>query len=97
MSLAILATAFGQYSFKRYKMTRRGLFIAVALTLFVLTPVLSFCALKQIPVDTVYMFTSLTILVVLLLSHFSLKETIPFQKLIGAGFILAGVVLYGIQ
>lgn len=95
--LAILATAFGQYWYKRYKLSQvKGYFFGAVL-LFVMTPVMSYCALKRIPVDTVYMFTALTILVVLLLSRFGLKESISSRKLTGAGMILAGVIIYGIK
>lgn len=93
---AVTATAFGQFFFKRFQLSQKRTDLFAALTLFVITPGLSYCALRTIAIDTVYVFTALTILLVMLLSHFYLGESISQRARLGAIFIIAGVVLYGL-
>ena len=97
LMMAVVSTAIGQYNLKRYKLHDKRSLLAMSLLFFIVTPMLSFCALRTIAVDTVYVFTALTIIVVVLLSHFGLKEPIGKQKLAGAGLIVFGVMIYGIR
>ncbi len=94
--LAIFCTAVGQFFYKKYSLTNKYYFLVLTIVLFVMTPVFSFLALKKIAIDIVYMFTSLTILIVLGLSIIFLKEKIELKTYIGILFIIVGVIVYGI-
>ena len=94
--LAIVSTASGQFFYKKYSLTNKYYFLILTLGLFVITPVFSFFALKKIEIDIVYMFTSLTILIVLGLSIVFLKEKIELKTHIGILLIIVGVIVYGI-
>lgn len=93
---AVLATAFGQFFYKKYALTSHKAFYYATILLFLLTPIASFLALQNIPVDVVYIFTSLTIFIVLLLSKYFLAENIPFRTYTGVTLIVIGVIVYGI-
>lgn len=93
---AILCTAVGQFFYKKFSLTKNRKYYLLTMTLFLLTPVFSFIALQNIPIDIVYIFTSLTILIVLILSGLFLKEKIMPRVYIGVFFILIGVIIYGI-
>ncbi len=92
---AILLTALGQFCYKKFSLTQNRLYFYLTILLFVATPVFSFLALKGISVDVVYMFTSLTILIVLILSKTLLNEEITFRAYIGVLFITLGIIFYG--
>lgn len=95
--LAILSTAFGQFFFKRYQLTKQYLNVITALGLFITTPMFSYCALREIPIDIVYVFTALTIFIVMQLSHYLLKEPISTNARFGSALIISGVIVYGID
>lgn len=94
--LAIMATAFGQFYYKKYSLSKQISFLVLAIVMFISAPVFSYLALKELSIDTVYMFTSLTILVVIGLSKYYLNEKIDRQKVIGILLILIGIIFYGI-
>lgn len=92
---AILTTAIGQFFYKKYAINGNIKFLIITLFLFIITPIFSFLALKKIPIDIVYVSTSLTILVVVALSKFLLNESIEKKTYLGILFIIIGVVIYG--
>ena len=93
---AILSTAFGQFFYKKYSLTGKRKYYSFTIFLFLITPVFSFFALQQISIDIVYVFTALTIFVVMLLSKIFLKEDIQRNTYKGVFLILVGVVIYAI-
>ena len=92
--LAVLCTSLGQLTFKMYKNSKLRKYLILAIVLFVVTPVFSFIALKSIGLDVVYMFTSLSIVLILVFSHWILKEKITFSQVLGAAVLIAGIILY---
>ena len=93
---AILSTALGQFFYKKYSLTNNIVYLLITIFLFVITPVFSFLALKKIPVDVVYMFTSLTIFLVILFSKVFLNEEINKKTYVGVLLIIIGVLVYGL-
>ena len=95
LTFAIFTTAFGQFFYKKYSLSHNYKYFYLTIILFIVTPIFSYMALKKLPIDIVYMFTSLTILLVLLLSKIFLNEKIAPKTYIGVVFIILGVILYG--
>jgi len=93
---AIISTALGQFFYKMFTLYGKKYFFYLTIFMFIFTPLFSMLSLKYFSVDMVYMLTSVTILLVVLLSRFFLKEQITQKQVIGIVFILLGVVLYGI-
>lgn len=93
---AILSTALGQFFYKIFALNKKKYFFYLTILMFVLIPFFSMLSLKYYSVDVVYMFTALTILLVVLLSKLFLNEVIRKNQAIGIVFIILGVVLYGI-
>lgn len=69
-----------------YAVTAYGLFLMV--TLF------SVNALREIPLKVFYSFTALNLLVVLVFSHFLLKEDVTIKQIVGVGLIFFGVLIF---
>lgn len=93
---AILSTAFGQFFYKNYVITKVKWYFMATIILFLITPIFSFFALQNISIDVVYIFTALTIFIVMILSRIFLKERIKQNTYIGVFFILVGVIIYAI-
>jgi multidrug transporter EmrE-like cation transporter len=74
--------------FNPYTVTAYGLFLAV--TLF------SVNALKEIPLKVFYSFTALNFLVVMVFSHFVLKESVSKKQIFAISLIILGVVIFNI-
>lgn len=96
LGVAILSTALGQFFYKKFSLRKKYKYYIIAIVLFLLAPIFSFIALQNISIDIVYMFTSLTILLVLLFSRFFLKEDIDLKTYYGILSIIIGVIAYGI-
>lgn len=93
---AIFSTALGQFFYKKYALSSKRQYFILTILLFLITPVCSFFALKNIPIDIVYVSTSLTIFIVVIFSRVFLNERIDKQRYLGIGLILLGVVLYAV-
>lgn len=91
---AILSTAFGQVFYKKYTTSRNQIYLITTVSLFVLAPIFSYIALQNISIDVVYVFTALTVFIVMLLSKFFLKEVIKKKTFQGVFLVLLGIVLY---
>ncbi len=94
--VAVTSTALGQFFYKKYMISLNKQYYLLAIFLFLITPLCSFIALKNIAIDMVYISTSLTILFVIVLSRIFLKEQVGKRRYVGIGFILLGVVLYAL-
>lgn len=93
---AIFATALGQLFYKKYQITKNFKFYILSIGLFLSIPMFNFLALIQIKVDIVYMFTALTIFLVVLMSKVFLNEKISKQRYCGIILIILGVLIYGL-
>jgi|LSQX01.2.fsa_nt_gb multidrug transporter EmrE-like cation transporter len=93
---AVISAAFGQFFYKSYAVMRLKLYIVLAVLFFLLSPILNMLSLKFYTVDFVYIFTSVSIALVVVLSNFYLGEKISYRHWLGIVFILLGVVGYGL-
>lgn len=93
---ALLLTTFGQLCYKLFFQRKNKMLFALTVLCFVFTPFCSYKALMGLSLDTVYMATSLTIVMVLAGSVIFLKEEIKSGQLIGAGLIILGIILYNL-
>jgi drug/metabolite transporter (DMT)-like permease len=96
MFAAIISTALGQFFYKKYALTSERQYFILTVFLFLITPVCSFFALKKIPMDIVYVSTSLTIFFVVIFSRVFLNERINKRRYLGIGLILLGVMFYAL-
>jgi len=93
---ALLLTTFGQLCYKLFFHNKNKMLFVLTVLCFVLTPFCSYKALLGLSLDTVYMATSLTIVMVMVGSVIFLKEHIKSGQLIGAGLIISGIILYNL-
>lgn len=94
--VAIMCTAFGQFFYKKYSVKRASVDLLLALFLFILAPTFSYFALGRLSIDLVYVSTSITILLVMLLSRFALGEKTLPRHWFGCLFIVLGVIVYAV-
>ncbi len=92
----IVFTASGQIFFKLFFKKNNYVFIILSIMSFVIVPFFSALSLRLVSIDTVYMMTSITILLVLAGSKFIFKEAITRRKLISAALIISGVIIYNL-
>lgn len=94
LALAITCTATGQFFYKKHAISPALRYIASAITLFIATPAFSYMALRTLSIDLVYISTSATILMVMLLSRFALKEESLPRHWLGCSLIAIGIIIY---
>lgn len=94
LALAVTCTALGQLFYKKYVMEKLRAHLLCALTLFTATPALNYLALKRLSIDLVYIATSATILMVVILSKITLKEKTTLRHWLGCMIISTGIVIY---
>lgn len=94
LTAAVAATTAGQLYFKHYHRTQRRLYFLLAIGFFLVVPAFNYSALRGIPMDIVYMATSVTILLAVLGSNLLFGEFIPQNSKIGLLFILGGILIY---
>lgn len=94
LALAITCTATGQFFYKKHAIRPTLKYIASAVSLFVATPLFSYLALRTLSIDLVYISTSATILMVMLLSRFALKEESHPRHWLGCCLIATGIIIY---
>lgn len=94
LAAALTSVAFGQLNFKLYAVKSSYVNLAIAIVLFAAAQVGFFVALMDLRIGVVYMSTALTQGLVLLLSHYVLRETISRHHGIALLLIVIGIVLY---
>lgn len=94
LGVALTTTALGQVVLKIFAKTNRRLHFFVAIAFFVLAPCSSYFALRGLGIGTVYMSTSITQVMVLLLAWRLLQEQVTRDHLIAMALIIGGLILY---
>ncbi|HEB27822.1 MAG TPA: hypothetical protein ENI05_08615 [Porticoccus sp.] len=94
LALAIASTAGAQILYKLFFLRKGKIYLVGALVLFCLAPFMSYIALKQWPLSTVYMATALTYVLTLILAKFVLGESINRRKALAIILIVSGVVIF---
>ena len=67
-----------------------------AYSMFVVSTLLTMYAYKKVPLSMGPLLESVGYIYILVLSYFFLKEKITLNKIIGAIFIIGGIVIYSI-
>jgi multidrug transporter EmrE-like cation transporter len=96
LAIAITCTAFGQFYYKKYFISRKSAYMLLALALFIPIPAFTYLALGRLSIDLVYISTSITILMVMLLSRFALNEKSSPRHWLGCLLIVLGVIAYAV-
>ncbi|MBD0400819.1 EamA family transporter [Flammeovirga sp. EKP202] len=94
ISLAVLFTSLGQISYKKYANSQKNFYLTLTISLFLIVPIMNFSALKYTSLDIVYMSTSITIVISLILSRFLLKEKATKKQLLSSLLITLGIIIY---
>jgi len=94
LALAILCTSLGQFFYKLFALNKKKSFLLVTLFLFGGVPVFSYMALKGLGIDIVYLSTTVSIVIILILSKCFLGEKIDRQKIMGSFLIIVGITCY---
>ena len=93
---ALIATALGQGFFKLFFRSSTWRHLALGLCLFAAAPLCNYVALRQLAIDTVYMSTAITQLLVLGFSTSVLKEKLTRDHGIAMALILSGIIVYNL-
>ena len=93
---ALLSTTFGQLLYRFYHMKRKKIFLVFTLISFVLVPFFSYQSLLGLSIDTVYMATSITIVLVLLGGYLILGEKLSKNQILGSLVIIIGIIIYNV-
>ena len=96
LSLAIFFTAISQVLYKSFFKTRSWPALAIAISLFTLTPLMAYMSLRTLPLSTVYMATGLTYVLVLILARLLLGEAISRYKMQATLMIIGRLVIFNL-
>jgi drug/metabolite transporter (DMT)-like permease len=94
LSLVIILTSAGQLIYKLYFRYGSRHLIILTVLLFIAVPICVYEALHVIPLDEVYMSTSLTIALATLGSLYILGERLVRRQWLGMILVVAGVIIY---
>lgn len=102
--ISIFFTGFGQMMLKigtrdsdgKYRLISAYLnpYVIFGYGLFVAVTIFSVYALREIPLKVFYSLTSLNFFLVLVFSHFVLKEPANKGQIMGVGLIVFGVIIF---
>ena len=90
----LFVTAAGQISYKLYFRRRHLPTLALSVVFFLLAVFFSYLSQRGIPMDTVYMTSSMNIVLVLIGSSLMLGEKLTRSQIFGSGLIILGIILY---
>ena len=96
LTLAIISTAAAQILYKLFFLRQKKIYLVATVAMFCLVPAMSYMALKQWPLSTVYMATGLTYVLVLIMAKLLLGETISRRKMQAMLLIVGGVVIFNL-
>jgi len=94
LGTSFMTTAWGQVTYKLFSQTRRLLFFALAMGLFITAQASNYVALRNLPIGTVYIGTGVTHILVLLLSARVLKERITRDHVVAIVLIVSGLFFF---
>ena len=94
--LALIFTTIGQISYKIYFQKKKIFWLVCSLASFVGVPFFNYIALLRLSIDTVYISTALTIIMIMFASSLILKEHISKNQFWGAMTIIVGIVVYNL-
>ncbi len=96
LSISYVVTAFGQVLYKLFAHTKDKWHFLWAVAFFIVAPFTSYIALKKIEVGMVFIGAATSQVLIMVLSHYILKEKITKDHIISTILILLGLFLYAI-
>jgi|CXWL01.1.fsa_nt_gi drug/metabolite transporter (DMT)-like permease len=96
LSISYIVTAFGQVVYKLFAHTKNRWHFLWAITFFIVAPFTSYIALKKIEVGMVFIGAAISQVLIMVMSHYVLKEKITKDHIISTVLILLGLFLYAI-
>lgn len=96
LSCAIIFTALAQTSYKLYFHKNQLVYLAVTIILFCVVPVMTYLALKSLPLSVVYMSTGLTYVLIMFFAKYILGEFVEKRHVYAVTLIISGVLVYNI-
>lgn len=91
---ALILTSVGQLLYRFYYVKNNKLHLFLAIISLVIVPFCSYNALKYLTIDTLYMATSVTFILVILGGYLFLNEKLNQNQIIGSLIIIIGVFIY---
>jgi len=96
LSITYVVTAFGQVILKLFAKTNNKWHLFWALAFFIIAPFTSYIALKKIGVGMVFIGVAVSQVLIVIMSHYILKEKISKDHVISMIFILVGLFAYAL-
>lgn len=96
LSISYIFTAFGQVVYKLFAHTKNKWHFLFAVAFFVVAPFTSYVALKRIEVGMVFIGAATSQILIMIMSHYVLKEKITKDHIVSTILILLGLFLYAI-
>jgi len=96
LAIAIVATTFGQISFKYYALHQRRVMLLVAIGLFGAIPLFTFFAVRGLGLGTVYVSTGVSYVLIAVMGKLIFKERVGAGHGLALALILSGCALYGL-
>ena len=96
LSIALILTSVGQLLFRYYYIKNNKVHLFLAIISLFLVPICNYNALKFLTMDTVYMATSVTLILVVLGGSLFLNEKLNQSQIFGSLIIITGVFIYNI-
>jgi drug/metabolite transporter (DMT)-like permease len=96
LSISYIVTAFGQVIYKLYAHSRNVSHLIASVAFFVIAPFTSYIALQRLSAGTVFIGAATSQVLILIMSHYMLREKISRDHLISMGLILVGLGMYAL-
>jgi drug/metabolite transporter (DMT)-like permease len=94
--ICYVVTACGQVIYKLFAHTKNKWHFILAIAFFVIAPFTSYIALKKIEVGMVFIGAATSQVLIMIMSHYVLKEKITKDHIISTVLILLGLLAYAV-
>lgn len=92
LSVSYIVTAGGQVTYKLFALTKNWWHLFLSIALFIVAPFTTYIALKKFAVGTVFIGAASSQVLIMVMSHYILKERITRDHLISMVLILLGLL-----
>lgn len=96
LSISYTVTALGQVYLKMYAHTKNLWHFVWSVAFFIIAPFTSYVALQKISVGMVFIGAAVSQVLILILSKYTLKETLTKDHFISMALILSGLVAFAL-
>lgn len=96
LTISYIVTACGQVLYKLFSYTKNKWHFFWAIAFFIIAPFTSYIALKKIEVGMVFIGAATSQVLIMIMSHYILKEKITKDHIISTVLILLGLFAYAV-